>query len=297
MTDKHAKRLRRAVEYELRQQDQQREARALLKAQKRLQKIHAHKEKTPTPALEEPTPAPLIGPLHVACLIHGQAYDWMYVERLYNSVRRNTTYEIVFHVFTEYSREVPSHMIKHNLVEWADVHGPRKSWWYKMQIYNPAHHSGPLLYFDLDTVILKNIDWIAKLPIRYFWASKDFRHLWRPNHRGINSSVMWWNVSKFAHVWADFIKLDIQQTVRRYQGDQDYASELLTDRDLRYFPPNYTASWRWQCLDGGMDFRTKKYRAPNTGTQVDPQTSILIFHGSPKPHELLHDRVVKNFWQ
>lgn len=297
MTDKYAKRLRRAAEYELKQQDLQREARALLKAQKRVQKLHAKIEKSADLPIPDPTPAPLIGPLHVACLIHGHVYDWTYVERLYNSVRRNTTYEVVFHVFTEYTREVPSHMIRHDLVEWPDVHGPRKSWWYKMQIYNPAHYSGPLLYFDLDTVILKSIDWIPKLPIRYFWASRDFRQLWRPTHRGINSSVMWWDTQRFDWMYQEFEKRNIYHLMKQYQGDQDYASDLLTDRDLRYFPPNYTASWRWQCLDGGMDFRTRKYLAPNTGTQVDPQTSILIFHGSPKPHELLHDRVVKNFWQ
>ena len=295
MTDKYAKRIRRAVEYQQKQQDLQREQKALLKAQKRLQKLHAEQSKQPEPT--EPVATPLLGSLHVACLIHGTVYDWDYVERLYSTVRRNTSYDVVFHVYTEANRAVPDHMVKHELIEWADITGPRKSWWYKMQIFNPANHSGPLLYFDLDTVILKNIDWIPKLSLRYFWAPRDFRHLWRPTHRGINSSVMWWDTQRFDWMWREFQKRDIYHLVKQYQGDQDYVSDLLTERDLRYFPPGNTASWRWQCFDGGMNFRTRKHLAPNTGTQVDPQTSILIFHGSPKPHELLHDPVVKNFWQ
>jgi hypothetical protein len=295
MTDKYAKRIRRAVEYQQRQDEFQREQRALNKAQRRLEKLHSRQAQEPEPV--SPVPAPLIGPLHVGCLIHGTVYDWQYVENLYNSVRRNSTYEIIFHVFTEAHRVVPDHMIKHELQEWADINGPRKSWWYKMQVFNPANHSGPLLYFDLDTVILKSIDWIPKLSMRYFWATKDFRHLWRPTHRGINSSVMWWDTQRFDWMWQEFQKRDIYHLVKQYQGDQDYVSDLLSDRDLRYFPPLSTASWRWQCLDGGMNFKTRRYQAPNTGTQVDPATSILIFHGSPKPHELMHDRVVKNFWQ
>ncbi len=295
MTDKHAKRIRRAVEYEQKQIDRQREQKALLKAQKRLSKLHAQQQHTPEPV--EPVPVPWLGPLHVACLIHSNGYDWQYVERLYNSVRRNSTYEVVFHVFTEAHRPVPPDMVKHELIEWADINGPRKSWWYKMQVFNPANHSGPLLYFDLDTVIVRNFDWIPKLSLRYFWATRDFRQLWRPTHRGINSSVMWWDTQRFAWMWQEIEKRNIYHLMRQYPGDQDYVSDLLTDKDMRYFPQGNTASWRWQCLDGGMDFKTRRYLEPNTGTKVDPKTSILIFHGSPKPHELAHDRVVQNFWQ
>jgi hypothetical protein len=295
MIDKYAKRQRREQEMLQRQVAYQERERAEHKARRRLEKLHNKQRK----AKEEPTPlpAPLMGPLHVACLIHGQVYDWQYVDKLYNSVTRNTDHEVVFHVFTEAHREVPSYMIKHSLDEWAGVSGPRKGWWYKMQIFNPLHHAGPLLYLDLDTVIVGNIDWIPKLSIRYFWASRDFRSLWRPYHRGINSSVMWWDTQRHHWIWDEFIKRDINHLVKQYAGDQDYVTDLLTDRDLRYFLPQKAVSWRWQCLDGGLDFRTRKYREPNSGTKFDPEASLLIFHGSPKPHEVQHDQVVHNFWR
>lgn len=297
MTDKHAKRLRRAQELAQRQIATQERERAEHKARRRLEKLHNKQRKQSEEAVSTPLPAPLVGPLHVACLIHGQVYDWQYVEKLYNAVVRNTTYEVVFHVFTEASREVPAHMVKHTLEEWPGVAGPRKSWWYKMQIFNPLHHAGPLLYFDLDTVIVGNIDWIPNLSIRYFWANRDFRSLWRPYHRGINSSVMWWDTQRNDWIWNEFKKRDINHLIKQYAGDQDYISDLLTERDLRYFLPQKAVSWRWQCLDGGLDFRTRKYLEPNTGTKIAPETSILIFHGSPKPHEVQHDRVVDNFWR
>jgi hypothetical protein len=54
-------------------------------------------------------------------------------------------------------------------------------------------------------------------------------------------------------------------------------------------------SWRWQCKDGGMNFKNRNYYTPGSGTRIDPRTSILVFHGQPKPAEI-EDEVVKNFW-
>lgn len=294
MTDKMAKRARRIAEFQQRQLDQERLAQASLKAERRLAKLHARQQK------QEITETPLTsvtGTIDVACLIHGTVYGWEYVERLYNMVKRNLSHDIRFHVYTEDFREVPAHMIKHSLVEWPNIIGPKKSWWYKMQIFNPEHHSGPLLYLDLDTVVVKSLDWIPALPTRYFWAPKDFRVLWNARTTGLNSSVMWWDTERYKWVWEEFSKRDINHLSKIHHGDQDYISSLLTDRDLRFFSPMTTASWRWQCLDGGLDFKTRKYLNPNSGTSVDYRTSILIFHGAPKPHEKLDDPLIKNFWQ
>jgi hypothetical protein len=295
MTDKMAKRARRAAEFQQRHEEQQRQQQAQLKADRRLEKLHAKQRKSI--ANEPPPPPPVEGTIDVACVIHGNLYTWDYVERLYSMVSRNLSHDIRFHVYTEEFRDVPAPMIKHTLVEWPNIFGPKKGWWYKMQIFNPEHHQGPMLYFDLDTVIVKSLDWIPKLSTGYFWAPRDFRSLWRVTHNGLNSSVMWWDNTRFAWIWEEFQKRDIMHLSRIHHGDQDYLTSLLGDRDLRYFPPMTTASWRWQCLDGGMDFRTRKHLSPNSGTSVDHRTSVLIFHGSPKPHEKIDDPLIKNFWQ
>ena len=100
-------------------------------------------------------------PVDCACVIHGTGYDWIYVERLYNMLSRNLPNGIRFHVYTEHDRLVPAHMIKHVLTDWPEISGPKRSWWYKLQLFNSAHHQGNLLYFDLDTVILRDISWIS----------------------------------------------------------------------------------------------------------------------------------------
>jgi len=41
--------------------------------------------------------------------------------------------------------------------------------------------------------------------------------------------------------------------------------------------------------------RTRVYRRPDAGSVLDPETAVMIFHGSPKPHEV-QDLVVQKLW-
>jgi hypothetical protein len=230
-----------------------------------------------------------------ACVIHGTAYDWTYVERLYNMLSRHLTRDIRLHVYTEADRPVPASMIKHALEDWG-ISGPRRGWWYKLQLFNSAYHTGPMLYFDLDTVIVDNIDWICDLPLSYFWTVQDFKYLWRPNYQSINSSVMWWNTSKFDHVWNSVANTDIHSILRRHRGDQDFLNVAIADSDRRYLDPARVKSWRWQCKDGGYDFASKSYKMPNTGTVLTKETGVLVFHGKPKPIEI-HDPCIDRHWR
>lgn len=229
-----------------------------------------------------------------ACVIHSDGYGWDYVERLYRMLQANSSREVRLHVYTEAHRPVPSPMIKHDLDEWPGISGPKKSWWYKMQLFNQAHHQGPLLYFDLDVLIVRNIDWIYDQDLEYFWTIRDFRYLWRPGWEGMNSSVMLWDTRRWDHIWQGFKKQDVSGLIRRYPGDQDYLNQVITQEQRRYLDPDKIKSWRWQVLDGGLDVRTRNYRRPDAGSVLDGSTSVMIFHGSPKPHQIT-DPVVKKF--
>lgn len=239
---------------------------------------------------------PRTGTVDCACVIHGDAYDWRYVENLYNMLNRNLTADVRMHVYTEHDRSVPPHMIKHILEQWPGISGPRKSWWYKLQLFNPGHHRGNLLYFDLDTVICGNIDWIVSYPTDCLWTIRDFRYLQRSRHEGMNSSVMWWNTNQFDWLWKNISESDVPALTRRYAGDQDFLHASIDHNHKRYLPDNRVKSWRWQVLDGGYDFSTRRHRAPGTGARVDSDTSVLIFHGKPKPHQA-QDPVVIEHWR
>lgn len=233
--------------------------------------------------------------LDCACVIHGDGYTWNYVERLYSMLHRHLSRPVKLHVYTEADRPVPDHMIKHALVDWG-IAGPKKSWWYKLQLFNTEHHAGPLLYFDLDTVITRNIDWIWQLPTRHFWAVRDFKYLWKHNCTVSNTSVMWWNTELYEYVWKEAISQDVDQFTSRYRGDQDFISAKIPEGYRRFFNTDWVKSWRWECLDGGFNFLKRKYLTPGTGTALGKDTSILVFHGNPKPHEVSDPVIVSN-WQ
>jgi hypothetical protein len=210
-------------------------------------------------------------------------------------LNRHLSADVKLHVYTEQHREVPAPMIKHDLIDWG-ISGPKKSWWYKMQLFNSEHHRGSLLYFDLDTVIVNNIDWILGLPLYSFWTLKDFKYLWRPTHQGINSSVMYWNTEKYDHVWQNFKQQNINKIVNKYAGDQDYITQAIDSNQRQFIDENRVKSWRWQCLDGGYNFKRKIYQQPGIGTQIENTTSLVVFHGRPKPDQIT-DPVILKHWQ
>lgn len=231
-----------------------------------------------------------------ACVIHGTGYSWEYVDKLYNMLNRVHPKRIQLHVYTEASRPVPKHMIKHELEEWPGISGPKKSWWYKLQLFNRDLFNGTLLYFDLDTVIVREVDWVTKLDPKYLWGIRDFRYLQSPQKQNLNSSMMWFNVPEFAWLWDEFKQQNIESVMRKYHGDQDYIQDKLGVNRYRLLPDWQFQSWRWQCVDGGYDFPRRRHKTPGTGAKIEPSTSVLVFHGRPKPHEV-NDKVVQDLWQ
>jgi hypothetical protein len=165
-----------------------------------------------------------------------------------------------------------------------------------MQLFNSQHYSGQLLYFDLDVVIVNNIDWITQLSPVFFWTVKDFRSLWRPELFNINSSVMYWNTAVWNKIWQDFSQQsDRIRMIHQHGGDQEYLNKVIPAHKRRFLDERRVVSWRWTALDGGMNFKNKTYYLPGKGTTITSDNSILVFHGDPKPHEIT-DAVIKTHW-
>jgi hypothetical protein len=186
-------------------------------------------------------------------------------------------------------------MIKHILDDWG-ISGPKKSWWYKIQLFNPQHYDGNMLYFDLDMVIVRELDFIRELDPAYFWSIRDFRYLQRPALQTVNSSVMWFNVPQFADVWQKFTARPVDAATQGYPGDQDYIAAAISHNRRRFFQDQYFESYRWQCLDGGYDFSRRHYRQPSSGVNISPNTAAVVFHGTPKPHQVTAP-VIQQLWK
>ena len=230
-----------------------------------------------------------------ACVIHSTGYDWQYVEKLQSMLTRFLPGGIRMHVYTEADRPVPDHMIKHVLTEWPGIAGPKRSWWYKMQLFNPALFQGNILYFDLDCVVVNDLTWITQLDSTMLWGIKDFKYL-QQHVSIINSSVMWFNTQQFAWLWQRFSDQGIDVARQGCQGDQDYITKNIDPSQRRFFDTKYFQSYRWQCLDGGYDFKYRRYHKPGTGVTIAPDTAVVVFHGSPNPHQV-SDPTIAALWR
>jgi len=202
------------------------------------------------------------------------------------------------HVYTESTRHVPAPYIKHALEEWDGVRGPKRSWWYKIQLFNTQNclkDQVKMLYFDLDTVIVGNIDWLWQVNKDKFWAARDFKYLMKSSKWAINSSVMWFDIKDYAYVYNEFDPKSIIDNPRcPWHGDQDYIFEKVKN-DVAFYNSDQILSYRWQVMHGGYDFRYRKHKDPGAASVVPPEASVLIFHGNPKPHEV-KDNIISQHW-
>lgn len=231
-----------------------------------------------------------------ACLIHGDQYPWQYVDNLHGMLQRHLDPDVRLHVFTEPHRLVPEPYVRHDLREWPGAHGARGAWWNKLQMFGPGHFQGRVLYFDLDIVIIDTIQWMLELEPDRFWTIRDWRYLWRPNWMGINSSIMIWQAPDWHWLAQRATAQDMPAIMARHGGDQDWLTQVIDPVRLGFFDINRVQSWRWQILDGGMDMHTRRYRRPGAGAVVPRDTSVVVFHGRPKPHQIQSDWIQRH-WQ
>jgi len=165
-----------------------------------------------------------------------------------------------------------------------------------MQMFDPRHAiTGSLLYFDLDVVLLDNIDWVLDLARDRFWAIRDFRYLWKPERQEINSSAMFWDPWRYHWIWEAFSQKGPETVARQFAGDQDYLNSVLPPAEIGFFDQQKVVSYRWQIKDGGWDNRRRVYKQPGAGDVLPLGAAIAVFHGSPKPHELQQSRIMAHW--
>jgi len=71
---------------------------------------------------------------------------------------------------------------------------------------------------------------------------------------------------------------------------------VLGSKNLRFLDSDRVKSWRWECLDGGYNFKRRKPLNSDTNTVVPQNASVLVFHGQPKPINL-QDPLIVQHWQ
>lgn len=140
-------------------------------------------------------------------------------------------------------------------------------WWSKMELCRPDIR-GPMLYVDLDTVIIRDLSPLVADVSRSIVLRDLFRG--KRNPRALQSALMLLTEGDRALVWAHW-SAD-PAACMRLRGDQDVIERVLSRR-VRFFQdthPGFVVGYK-------SDIRKA------AGRMAPEDASVVIFHGNPRP--------------
>lgn len=137
---------------------------------------------------------------------------------------------------------------------------------------------GDVLYLDLDVILTANIDHLvdlARTDRTRIWARDDWSYpATNPQHgreATINSSVLLWHGRKDMRGVTEYM-------LRNTHGDQGIITQLFWPDGIGLLP--------------GESVQSYKYGYQRNG---EPLAPVVVFHGSPKPHQVT-DHWVTEHW-
>lgn len=228
--------------------------------------------------------------LNVICLKHGTKYDPVYVNNLYNMVKRHLTVPYHFVCFTD---------DPNGLNEGIDIRllpkGKFEGWWWKPYIFKQGHFvlGETNLFFDLDMVVINNLNKFLDFMPGQFVGLRDVGRVFPHGIDKLGSAVMRWPAETYCDIWE---RLDPTVT-KTMHGDQDWIWSLHKS-SIKFFPDEWIRSYKWEVRNrnelvrSGNGWRFNSVRSPD----VEPETAILAFHGTPNPHEVMDPIIIDN-WQ
>lgn len=204
--------------------------------------------------------------LTVACVKAKPAYDHTWVNRLYRSVKANMTISHRFICYTDDASGIACNT--------RPLPRGLSGWWSKISLFRPFLIGGPVLYLDLDTLILGNLDFV----LSYKGDFAILRDFYRPD--GYGSGVMLWNTPQM-HVWQKWLESGMPD---HPLGDQGWIEAMIPNADrLQDLFPGKFVSFKVHCENG---------MPPS-----DHRAAVLSFHGTPKNDSFPVEHWVTKRWK
>jgi FkbM family methyltransferase len=217
------------------------------------------------------------------------------VQKLFAMIKRNTTRNFDFYCLTDNPGDYNTPVIP------IELEKGYEGWWNKMQLFKPGIlPRGEYLYFDLDVVIVDDID--CFFDFDNFGITRDFI---RPDNgllggKEYNSSIM--RFTQNEQLWNFFVENDSiwqknQQKVQFF-GDQNVISAHLNSKNYNTpFPDEWIWSFKVGNIRGRKPFESghfPKDYAKYPGAKKPEHGKVCIFHGEPSPSEVTIDWVSDN---
>jgi len=184
----------------------------------------------------------------------GGDYTAKYVQKLYDCVIKHSSLPIDFYCFTNSEEELPGTkvLLQHNL----------PGWWSKIEMFKLFQ--GRVVYFDLDTIIVGNIDSL----LNYSGPMAMLKDFCNPE---LASGVMAWNSPLQIIYRKAMAQIDHIRSHPR-EWDQKLIAGTLAD-----------AKWNIDIIQNIVKTYSYKLHCQEC---IPEDASIVCFHGHPRPHEV-----------
>jgi len=223
----------------------------------------------------------------VACVYWGNKFSIDYVYRLKSMVERNTTRPHQFVCFSDRAIEgITTRILKPGF----------EGWWNKMQMFDTSHGlTNRIVYFDLDTLITNNIDWLMDYN-GVFMGIEDLGCInsHQPHLKNVlQTGVMAWEYYLNNVHWDTFIQNF--NLMEKYRGDGELLNQMI---------PSYNRDLLQRLYPGKL--KSYKYQVYNEGLR---DTAIVCFHGRPSIIQAMTETVktpmavyepqewIKDYWK
>jgi hypothetical protein len=138
-------------------------------------------------------------------------------------------------------------------------------WWSKMEVFRPGLFDGPVVYLDLDTVLVGNIDKLFRRSFRFAMLEPFHPRL---KYGKWASGIMAWN-GDYSGIYKQF-----KAGFVRAQRGPDQASIV---QYLSFQPESINKEF-------GKGIYSYKRHCMRKGLPADAK--IICFHGTPRPHQV-----------
>lgn len=216
--------------------------------------------------------------VNILCMKWGDKYDASYVNKLYHMVKRHLSLPFRFICLTDQTSDIEPGI---ELFELPQVKGirtaKRDGGWKKLLTFiNPLYDiTGPVLFLDLDIVIVNSIDDFFHVPGKFL----IIRDWLRPDITG-NSSVYRFEANQHPDILENF--LANEETIRAsHRNEQEYLTACMRNKGiLTYWDDFLVKSFKRHCIQPGI-------KSWFVDPKLPEKARIVVFHGQPNPHEAL----------
>jgi hypothetical protein len=211
-------------------------------------------------------------------------YPLLYAEKLHQHFNDVSNLAAEHYCITDRPSEIEG---------WATPIAPFKKaagWWNKVNLFSSEMPCGPILYMDLDIVILQNFDaeieaMLNQLPVlscvsdAVNWMGCKF-----------SSSMMVFESGQHADIFEEFLRQDDSLNIRP-GGDQVWIGPQL--EQINYIDktfPNLKKNLKFHLMDHSYT------PPPLLHTEISDKVKLVDCGGDPKPHILEAVPYIKENW-